>query len=134
MRQPFTESVPEPVDPGAPSIVTSWLRTVVPGAWAALITTVLTAWPWLAGVLERINVDLSSPAVATVVVALVLAAWYAAWRKIEPLLPDWAKRLVLGGAKSPTYAPVSTDGVPDISSLPTPTDLPPAVTGPLDAA
>lgn len=113
----MSTDITEPVDPGAPSIVTSWLRTAIPGLWAALIAWLLTAWPWLAGVLDEIHVDLTSPTVVAIVGALALAVWYAAWRKLEPRLPDWLKRLVLGGAKAPAYAPVVA-GVAQITTLP----------------
>lgn len=83
--------------------VVSWLRTVVPGAWAALIAWLLGRWPALADLLASWGVDLTSPMVASWVVALVLAAWYAGWRWAEPRLPAWLTRLVLGASRAPTY-------------------------------
>lgn len=101
--------------------ITSWLRTVVPGAWAALVT-VLLGWlgthaPWAVRLLDGLGIDLTSPALAAFVVSVVLALWYSLWRWLEPRLPAWGTRLVLGSNKTPTYAPTSADGVPDITSL-----------------
>ncbi|MCP2265583.1 hypothetical protein ACFQHV_00925 [Promicromonospora thailandica] len=102
-------------------LVASWLRTVVPTVWSAVIGTVL-AWlavhaGWVLDVLELLNIDPTSTAFTTGVVTLVLAAWYLGWRKLEPYIPDWLTRLVLGSAKMPTYAPVSSDGVHTITQL-----------------
>lgn len=88
-------------------LVTSWLRGVVPGAWSALVTALL-AWaaasaPWFLGLLDALNLDLSSPAAVAFVMAVVLAAWLALWRRIEPQVPDWLSRIAMGSAKTPTY-------------------------------
>ena len=94
-------------------LVAAWLRTVVPGLYAAVIGTAL-AWvavhaAWVLDLLDLLNIDPESPAVVGAVVALVLAGWYAGWRKLEPYIPDWLTRVVLGSAKAPTYAPVTAD-------------------------
>lgn len=85
----------------------SWLRGVVPGAWSALVTA-LIAWaassaPWLLELLDVLNVELDSPAAVAFVMALVLAAWLALWRCIEPHVPDWLSRIAMGSARTPTY-------------------------------
>ena len=85
----------------------SWLRGVVPGAWSALVTA-LIAWaassaPWLLQLLDVLNVDLNAPATGAFVMALVLAAWLALWRRIEPYVPDWLSRIAMGSARTPTY-------------------------------
>lgn len=97
-------------------LITSWLRTVVPGIWAALIGG-LTTWasvhaPWLLGALGSLGIDLSSPAATAFVIALTLAAWYAVWRRLEPHMPDWLTRVVLGSAKAPMYLNTIRDGAP----------------------
>lgn len=88
--------------------VTSWLRTVVPGLWSALVTALLawavTSAPWLLDVFEALHIDLESPATVVFVMGLVLAIWYALWRRIEPHVPDWLSRLAMGSAKMPLYA------------------------------
>ncbi|MFI0469565.1 hypothetical protein ACH347_36305 [Saccharopolyspora sp. 5N102] len=44
---------------------------------------------------------------------LVLAAVYAALRKIEPRLPSWVTRLLLGSNTPPTYEPPAAVDEPD---------------------
>jgi len=88
-------------------LVTSWLRTVVPGLWSALVTALLT-WatasaPWLLGVFDALHIDLESPTTAVFVMGVVLAIWYAIWRRVEPHVPDWLSRVALGSAKAPSY-------------------------------
>lgn len=88
-------------------LVASWLRTVVPGLYAAVIGSVL-AWlamhaTWALDLLALLNIDPQSTAFVAGVVTVVLAAWYAGWRKLEPYIPDWLTRLVLGSSKAPTY-------------------------------
>lgn len=81
------------------------LRTAVPGLWAALVTTLLRIIsPHLPGEVGIALADLlRSELAVTFVVVLVLALWYWLWRKVEPLVPDWLVRLVLGSARTPWY-------------------------------
>lgn len=76
--------------------LTAWLRTTVPGLWAALIT-------WLAtlGLPESVAAVLEGG--QEFAVAVVLACVYAGLRAAEPYLPPWLDRIVLGSAKPPTY-------------------------------
>lgn len=37
---------------------------------------------------------------------MAMAGWYAIWRILEPRLPDWLTRVVLGSAVAPSYLPV----------------------------
>jgi hypothetical protein len=102
-------------------LVASWLRTVVPGLYAAVLGPVL-AWaavhvPWVLDLLELLNIDPTSVEFTAGVVLAVLAAWYALWRKLEPRIPDWLTRLVLGSSKAPSYAPVTADGAHVITDL-----------------
>lgn len=95
-------------------LVASWLRTVVPGLYAAVIGSVL-AWlathaGWVLDLLELLNIDPQSTAFVAGVVTVVLAAWYAGWRKLEPYIPDWLTRLVLGSAASPLYVRTGETG------------------------
>ena len=116
------------------NLVTSWLRTVVPGLWSAAVTALLV-WlganaPWVISVLDALNLDLESPTVAAFVMAAVLAGWHALFRKVEPHLPDWLTRLVLGSAAVPLYVnPVSSQGSERLSKLPRSS----RVAAPLDA-
>lgn len=80
----------------------SVLRTVLPGAWSAVVL-------WLASFgLPQAAVDwLNSETVATQVVQLaVFAIVYGFVRWVEPRIPDWLTRILLGSAKPPTYAEV----------------------------
>lgn len=88
-------------------LVASWLRTVVPGLWSAVIGSAL-AWlavhaPWALDLLEALNIDPESAAFTAGVVTLTLAVWYAVWRRLEPRIPDWLTRLVLGSKLTPAY-------------------------------
>jgi hypothetical protein len=88
-------------------LVTSWLRTVVPGVWSTVIGLAL-AWlgahaPWALDVLEALQIDPTSQAFVGGVVLVVLAAWHYVWRKVEPHVPDWLSRVALGSARTPTY-------------------------------
>ena len=77
----------------------SVVRTVLPGAWAALVL-----WLVSLGLPQSAADWLASETVATKVVEVAtLAAVYAFVRWIEPHIPDWATRLLLGSAKPPTY-------------------------------
>lgn len=82
-------------------ILTSILRTLVPALWGSLIA-------WLVGVLPvlaPLEADLNGLAdvILPVLTAVIIGAWYAFWRWLEPRLPDWLTRAVLGSAKTPSY-------------------------------
>lgn len=121
---PFTESVPDLPVPAAPSSglsdrAVSVLRTAVPSLWGALVAALLGV---LAGhlpveVYDPLAEALSSDLLVAVVVAAVIAAWYALWRRVEPFIPDWLTRVVLGSARTPAYAPTSSDGAAVVTSL-----------------
>lgn len=80
--------------------ITSYLRTAVPLAWGWLVAQLVLAVPGLPA--EVVDL-LRSDAMVTAVSTLVALAWYFVWRKLEPHLPDWATRLVLGSAAAPVY-------------------------------
>lgn len=78
----------------------SIVRTVVPDAWSALVL-------WLVSLgLPQAAADwLASDTVATKVVDVAaLAVVYGFVRWVEPRLPDWVTRLLLGSAKAPSYS------------------------------
>ena len=82
-------------------MLTSILRTVVPALWGSFIA-------WLIGVLPilaPLEADLRGLAdiLLPIITAVIIAAWYALWRWLEPRLPDWLTRAVLGSAKTPVY-------------------------------
>ncbi|VXB24402.1 conserved hypothetical protein [Arthrobacter sp. 9V] len=82
-------------------MLTSLLRTVVPALWGSLIGWTIGLLP----VLEPHRVALleyGTP-LSAVVAAVLIGAWYAFWRWLEPRLPDWLTRAVLGSARTPNY-------------------------------
>lgn len=93
----------------------SYLRTAVPIIWGTLVTYLL-GWvaPHLPGELGPLLVDaLGGEAAVTLVVALAIAGWYALWRVLEPRIPAWLARVVLGSSSTPVYAQVVAVVAPD---------------------
>lgn len=82
-------------------ILTSVLRTLVPALWGSFIAWLVGLLPILAPLQGQLTglAELALP----IVTAVIVAAWYAFWRWLEPRLPDWLTRAVLGSAKTPTY-------------------------------
>ncbi|MNH37371.1 hypothetical protein D3C79_982680 [compost metagenome] len=80
---------------------TSILRTIVPALWGSFIGWLLALVP----ILEPLRGDLLSysDVLLPIVSAVLIGAWYAFWRWLEPRLPDWLTRVVLGSAKAPVY-------------------------------
>lgn len=88
-------------------LLTSILRTVVPALWGSFIVWLLGIVPALAPLQGQL-LDLSD-VILPVITAVIIGAWYALWRWLEPRLPDWLTRAVLGSAKTPTYAKHSAE-------------------------
>lgn len=91
-------------------MLTALLRTIVPALWGSLIA-------WLIGVLPilaPLETDLRGLAnvLLPIITAVIIAAWYALWRWLQPRLPDWLVRAVLGSAKMPVYVGKHTDAGP----------------------
>ena len=84
-------------------LIVSYLRTIVPVLWGAVITWALSVVSWLPDVLAFLNLDPSAPGVIAAVTGLVVAGWYVVWRKVEPYIPAWLTTVILGAATSPTY-------------------------------
>lgn len=97
----------------------SYLRTVVPVAWGSLVALLLqlASAHLPADVVTALADWLGGPAAVALVTTVAIAAWYWAWRHLEPRVPDWLVRLVLGSAAQPTYAPVDADGTATITTL-----------------
>ncbi|HUX70401.1 MAG TPA: hypothetical protein VMV41_07825 [Cellulomonadaceae bacterium] len=91
--------------------VVSVLRTAVPSVWGALIAWVLTVVP----LPHVVGVFLTSK--SGVVAALAIVGWYALWRRIEPHLPAWATRLVLGSSRAPSYATITAAVTPVLTNV-----------------
>lgn len=82
-------------------MLTSILRTLVPALWGSFILWLIGLIPELAPLKEQLLglADIALP----IITAVIIGAWYAFWRWLEPRLPDWLTRAVLGSAKTPTY-------------------------------
>lgn len=82
-------------------MLTSILRTVVPALWGSLIAWLIGVLPILAPLEADLNglADILLP----IITAVIIGAWYAFWRWLEPRMPDWLTRAVLGSAKTPHY-------------------------------
>lgn len=91
-------------------MLTSILRTVIPALWGSFIGWVLAVVP----VLEPLRADLIAygDLAVPIITAVLIGAWYAFWRWLEPRLPDWLTRILLGSAKAPVYvAPTTSSDV-----------------------
>jgi hypothetical protein len=82
---------------------TSWLRTAVPILWGSLVVWFAETLPNVNAFLESVGIDLDSPGTVLWVSGAAIALWYALFRKIEPHLPPWLTRLVLGSNQTPRY-------------------------------
>lgn len=81
-------------------MMTAWLRTVVPGWWAGVVT-------WLVGLglPEQAGTWLNG-AVDVIILPAMLAVVYAAIRWAEPRTPVWLRRVLAGSTRTPTYTPL----------------------------
>jgi len=82
-------------------LFTAILRTVIPALWGSFISWLLVIMPVLAP--HQADLLGLAPLISAVVSAVLIGAWYALWRWLQPRLPDWLVRAVLGSTKTPTY-------------------------------
>jgi hypothetical protein len=96
-------------------LLTSILRTLVPALWGSLVAWLIGVVPVLAP-LQAHLLGLSD-VILPVITAVIIAAWYAFWRWLEPRLPDWLTRAVLGSAQAPVYPGKHVEGsqVPNVN-------------------
>lgn len=73
-------------------------RTVVPLLWGYLLTLLARLSPELAEAF-------AAPPVVSAVTVTVAALWFLLFRRIEPHLPAWLTRLVMGANSRPVYVP-----------------------------
>ncbi|MFI0469309.1 hypothetical protein ACH347_34990 [Saccharopolyspora sp. 5N102] len=78
--------------------ITAWLRTIVPAAWSSVIAALVTAGAptWLTDSLGDVGPTLAVP--------MILGAVYAGLRALEPRMPAWLTRIVLGSNTPPVYS------------------------------
>lgn len=86
--------------------VVSQLRTYVPVIWGAAITA-LIGWGLLPADMAEQAQNFS-----VVIMGVVTSIWYLVMRTVEPHLPPWLTRIVLGSNKEPAYRPVRQDPPP----------------------
>ena len=86
-----------------PDRLRSFIRTVMPGAWSALIVFLVKQFGLPAAAGEWLS---SSAVVEAVTNVAALAVVYAFVRWVEPRLPDSVTRILLGSATPPTYPPM----------------------------
>lgn len=91
--------------------LTSWLRTVIPTAWASLV-----AWLVLHQVLPSSLADWANGLGATIAVPVALAAVYAGirWLEVQSWAPKWLVLALLGSVKTPAYQRPTAAGVTPI--------------------
>lgn len=95
-----------PVTSQVSAIVVSILRTVVPAAWGAAFTWLVTQVPAVEALREQADL------IGAILLVVAIGAWYALWRKLEPHLPAWVRALTLGFPAAPAvYAPQAADVV-----------------------
>lgn len=96
-------------------ILTGLLRTIVPSLWGSCIAWLIGVLPTLAPLQGQLTglADLALP----VITAVIIGAWYALWRWLQPRLPDWLVRAVLGSAKTPVYPTATVTGsqIPNVN-------------------
>ncbi len=76
---------------------TSILRTIVPALWGSFITWAIGLLPALEPHREAL-LEYGTP-LSAIIAAVLIAAWYAFWRWLEPKLPDWLTRAVRIGVE-----------------------------------
>lgn len=92
-------------------MLTSILRTVIPALWGSVIGFVLTIIPILEPLRDQLLTygDLAVPVIS----AIIIGAWYVLWRNVEPWLPKWLTRILLGSAQAPVYPKDADTGTTD---------------------
>lgn len=86
----------EPTPPSVRNFGVSWLRTVVPVAWGALVTFLFSRVP-------ELHDALVNPGVTMAVTGAIVTAWYTLFRSIENKLPPWLTAFLIGSNATPKY-------------------------------
>ena len=117
----MSHTTPDPSGGELSGRVVAILRTAVPAWWGSLAAWLLAqlATHLPADVTTALADLLNSETAKALAVALAIAAWYSLWRALERHVPAWLVRIVLGSARTPTYAPTSADGAAIITTLST---------------
>lgn len=105
MSHAAPEEPTTPIGKWATGFVISLLRTFVPAVWGVVLGWVLINIPQLA---QLLGLQEGDPAPSWLI-PFVMLGWYAVWRKLEPKLPAWLTRFVLGANTAPTYTAPATE-------------------------
>jgi hypothetical protein len=84
-----------------PQFLLSFVRTAVPAAWGAVVAWLL-GQGWITPEMAE-EIGGWSVGITAALVLASTAAWYAVARWLEPHLPAWLTRIVLGANTPPTY-------------------------------
>lgn len=101
----MTHNMPDQPPTSVRDFGVSWLRTVVPTAWGAVVAFLLSRVP-------EIHEVLVSPGVTMAVTGAVVMLWYSLFRKLEPHIPAWLTALLLGSNRRPVYPAWMPDQAP----------------------
>jgi len=77
----------------------AFIKTVVPGLWAAAVTFAVAQW----AIPETLVTYLNDPITVALILGAGLALWKMFWDWVNPYIPDWASRVLLGSAQTATY-------------------------------
>lgn len=88
--------------------ITSVLRTLLPIWWGSFVLWLLALVPALEPVRDLLLGQ--EPLVVNGVIAVAIAGWYALCRWIEPYLPAWLTRILMGANTQPTYEDEPREG------------------------
>lgn len=89
--------------------IISWIRTVVPGAWGVLLA-------WVAGYValpEEVVKYLNDPFTLVLVTGLAIGLWKGVFNWLEPKMPAWLTRIILGSNQTPSYDDTVDGSEPD---------------------
>jgi hypothetical protein len=77
------------------------LRTVVPALWGSALAWILVNATWLP---EPLVDFLQEDVVTVLFTSLVILGWYWLWQRLEPRLPAWLTRILMGSNQTPSYS------------------------------
>lgn len=88
--------------------ITSVARTIIPVFWASIVGWLLGMVPALEPLRELLLGQ--SEVIVLGVTAVAVGGWYALCRWIEPHLPTWLTRILMGANTQPSYEAEPREG------------------------
>lgn len=83
--------------------IVSILRTIIPSLWGAGLAWLITRVPALEPVRDQLV------GLGLILVAVCIGGYYALIRKLEPHLPDWLGRILIGSSRQPALYTSETE-------------------------